>query len=193
MRFLTDVMMKKAGRWLRMLGHDVEPAESEDDDALLGQARRGGLILLTKDVELHERAQKAGIQSFLPTKKGNAKEVAEILAHFGLNADNFPSRTRCPECNGPLKEVEKKEVEGRIPQKSFESHERFWVCGKGGHIFWEGAHWKNIGEEVGKIREELAAIRGKIAAEKNLAATRGELSAGNEMSAGKEPAAGTEG
>jgi len=157
-RFLEDVMMKKAGRWLRLLGHDVEPGESEDDDALLAQAQKHGLILLTKDVELHQRARKAGVQDFLPTKKGNVKEVAEILAHFGLNADNFPSRTRCPECNGALHEAGKKEVAGKVPARSLEHHSQFWLCSKCGQAFWEGSHWERIGKEVGKIRGELAKL-----------------------------------
>ncbi|MDO8339709.1 MAG: Mut7-C RNAse domain-containing protein [Candidatus Burarchaeum sp.] len=157
-RFLEDIMMKKAGRWLRMLGYDVEPGESEDDDALLAQAQRDGLTLLTKDRELHQRALTAGVGSFLPTKNGKIKEVAEILAHFGLNADNFPSRTRCPECNGPLREAGRKEVEAKVPAKSLEHYSQFWLCTKCGQVFWEGSHWEKIEKEVEKIRAELAKI-----------------------------------
>lgn len=155
MRFLADVMLKKAGRWLRMLGYYVEDPESEDDDRILEQAGKKALILLTMDEELHARAGRRGIQTFLVTKIHNTKQVAQIMKEFELTLDQFPSRTRCSTCNGYLKEAGKSEVKGKVPEKSFAAHERFWLCTSCHQVFWEGAHWDKIKREVEKIKTEL--------------------------------------
>jgi len=156
MRFLADVMLKKAGRWMRMLGHDVEFPEHEGDDEILAQAGKHGLILLTMDEELHARAEKGGIRALLVTKKYNARQVAEIMREFGLTIEGFPSRTRCSRCNGKLEEVGKEKVKGKVPEKSYAVHEQFWLCTKCDQVFWEGAHWKKIESGVEEIKRELA-------------------------------------
>jgi len=155
-RFLADIMLQKAGRWLRILGFDVEFPESEDDDKIMEQAKRRGLVLLTRDEELVRRAHKAGVAVFMVTKVHNARQVAEIMRRFGLKIGQFPSRTRCPSCNGRLKEVEgKEEVRGKVPRKSFAAHDQFWLCKNCGQVFWEGSHWGRINREVERIRREL--------------------------------------
>ncbi len=154
-RFLVDVMLKKAGRWLRMLGYYVENPLSEDDDEILKQAQEHELVLLTMDEELYARAQRRGLRTLLITASYNPRQVAQIMEAFNLTLDNFPSRTHCSNCNGKLKEVAKSEVKGKIPERSFKNHERFWLCTSCGQVFWEGSHWNRIEMEVEKIRKEL--------------------------------------
>ena len=161
MRFLADVMLKKAGRWMRMLGYDVEFPEGEDDEVVLGQAERNGLVLLTMDEELHARARRRGLRSFLVTTARNARQVAQIMREFGLTIGKFPSRTRCVACNGGLRKAGKEEVKGKVPAKSYAAHDEFWMCEKCGQVFWEGSHWGRIEKGVEEIRRELG--RGKKA------------------------------
>ena len=155
MRFLADVMLKKAGRWMRMLGYDVEFPEDEDDNEIMKQAEKKGLILLTMDEELHSRAQRAGIRTLLVKKANNVKQVAHIMKKFSLTAENFPSNTRCSSCNGELKKVGKKEVKDKVPDKSYEAYDLFWLCTKCSQVYWEGAHWDRIKRGIEKIEKEL--------------------------------------
>ena len=69
MKFVTDGMLGKLTRWLRLAGHDViyigdlgVPA-NEQDNILISRANGEKRILLTCDVDLHRRARKTGSKS----------------------------------------------------------------------------------------------------------------------------------
>jgi len=158
MNFLADVMLKKAGRWLRILGFDCAFPESEDDDAILEQASNRGLVLLTKDEELIARARKAGIRVFGVTKVHNVKQVAEIMNAFCLKPPSTLTPTKCASCNGLLRRAKKGEVSGKVHKNVLANRRAFWVCANCGHIFWKGSHWERIEDEFRLIRKELAKL-----------------------------------
>jgi len=65
LKFLTDGMLGKLTRWLRMLGLDVEYTGSMDDKELIQEAKKENRILLTRDVELYRQAVAKGAEAFL--------------------------------------------------------------------------------------------------------------------------------
>ncbi len=174
--FLADVMLKKAGRWLRILGFDCAFPENEDDSAILEQASRfsgepekgrlsqqgkcanRGLILLTKDEELIARAKKAGVRVFHVKKIHNTKQVAEIMHAFGLKPPSKLAPTKCASCNGELRKAKKGEVAGKVHERVLANRRAFWICTNCGHIFWKGSHWERIEDEFRLIRAELAKL-----------------------------------
>ena len=52
MRFVTDGMLGRFSRWLRLLGCDVEYYRDSVDEELLKVAKAQGRVLLTRDAEL---------------------------------------------------------------------------------------------------------------------------------------------
>lgn len=157
--FLADVMLKKAGRWLRILGFDCEFPENEDDDALMVQAANRGLILLTKDEELVARARKGGVSVFHVKKVHNSRQVAEIMNAFKLKMPAKIAPRKCAACNGELGRARKKDVAGKVHKNVLKHYRSFWVCEKCGHVFWKGSHWERIEDEAKNIRKELAKAK----------------------------------
>lgn len=154
--FFADAMLKKLARWLRIFGADVEFLETSDNEILERLRENPERILLTQDVQLEERATKRGFKSFLvPREVPIESQIAAVFSEFGLGFCDFPSKTNCPQCNGALKVVEKSAVAGRVPEKVFARHDKFWSCAKCKKAYWEGTHWQKIREAAERVKKEM--------------------------------------
>jgi len=159
-RFVADAMLKKLARWLRIFGAETDFLDRPDNDILAFLKKHPSRILLTQDVQLHERAGLRRLRSFLvPRDTTTEEQVAAVLRHFQLSLDDFPARTICPSCNGRLAVVGKKEAEGKVLPEVLARHEQFWLCEKCGKAYWEGTHWKRISEAAEKISRMLAEAK----------------------------------
>lgn len=162
MKFITDGMLGKLTRWLRLAGHDVvyigdlKTASETEDVALIEHARSSRRILLTSDVALYRRAKKAGTKSFLVRSSGVIPQLAEISKLGGRKVKIDLENSRCPLCNGDLKEVGREEVRGLVPENVLKSHERFWACVGCGKNYWEGKHWKTIIEMASRYNRMVS-------------------------------------
>jgi len=149
--FLTDVMLLKLGRWLRILGVRASAPESIDDDAILFQALRERSVLLTMDRELAEKARKADAAVlYLPPT------CLELEGQLKLVHSRYPfaieSEALCTTCGSDLVETDCGEVAARVPESVSEKFDRVWVCSGCGQVFWEGSHWKSINKIISKFR-----------------------------------------
>lgn len=153
-RFLLDGMLGKLSRWLRLFGFDALYSRALSDEELINLALEEKQILLTRDVDLYKRAKRKGVETFLVKGRSEAEELAEIVMHIG--GENVEqTESRCPRCGAFLKSIEKREVQGKVPSKTYEVYEDFWVCDKCGQIYWRGAHWKNIEQILKKANKIL--------------------------------------
>lgn len=151
-RFLTDGMLGKLSRWLRMLGYDVEYIRDSPDVKLVEKAAKDGRTLLTSDLQLYRGALRQGVQAHLVEGKKEAEKIAEMAGKFRLRLKINPADSLCPLCNSPLKETRNLEVKGRIPASVRRRQRKFWVC-TNSHcekVYWKGSHWN----EIDKILEE---------------------------------------
>ncbi len=152
MKFLADEMLKKTARWMRLIGLDTAYLERVSDAKVLEAAAKEERTVITKDGKLAGEAQKLEIDVLLLPQDGIEEDLKRILGNCGLKPA-FPEKTRCPECNGKLKQKKLEEVEGEVPAGSQESSERFWKCTSCGKVYWEGAHWENIKRVLAQIEE----------------------------------------
>ncbi len=157
MRFIADAMLGKLVKWLRLLGYDTLSANElpVDDDDLLNIAFEEDRILLTRDKELAEKAKKAGVKVYIVPDGDIEEQLAFLVKSAGIQLKYEPSTTICPRCNGPLVEVPKSEVKGKVPVTVYETRDRFWVCTQCGQIYWEGTHWKKMREVIAKVQALL--------------------------------------
>ena len=155
LKFLTDGMLGKLTRWLRMLGHDVEYSKSLDDDQLIAKAKEEGRVLLTRDLKLYQRATSRGMDTFLVEDKSEDKKLAELAKRFNLKLEIDVATSYCPKCNTRIKLVSKGEVADNVPDTTYSYYNEFWKCPKCGQIYWQGAHWKRIDATLKKARENL--------------------------------------
>ena len=155
MKFLADAMLGKLAEWLRILGYDTVSASDlsiVDDDYLLDIAEGEDRILLTKDKELFQRAQKEGVKAVLVEGNSVEEQLAYLVKNNIIELHDVPSLERCPRCNGPLVKVPKSEVKGLVPVSVYMSHDEFWMCTNCGQIYWKGSHWKKMKEFVERVK-----------------------------------------
>jgi hypothetical protein len=153
-KFLVDVMLQKLGRWLRILGVQTDMPGDEDDTKILEQAKRDGRILLTRDQELVERANRLKIKVFAIPKEelGVEGQLRLVVKKFKIKIEGFEERTLCTKCGGKLELVGKKEVEGKVPEDVVDKFDDFLRCKSCGQVYWEGSHWRKINERIRRMQ-----------------------------------------
>lgn len=139
---LLDVMLGKLAVFLRMCGYDAAYAGDrgvESDDRLLEIAATEDRTLLTRDVQLAERAGDA----LLLTGHAVEDQLSELRgAGTVLELDDGPSR--CGRCNGRLEPVENGDA---TPAYAPDPEEiNCWRCRACGQVFWRGSHHDRVAE-----------------------------------------------
>lgn len=156
LKFVTDGMLGKLTRWLRMLGHNVKYANNIDDRLLIKIAKTEKRTLLTRDVELYQQATTKNTETFLVEGKNEAERLANLSKRFNLKLELNPDNSRCPKCNTKIKLAKKTEIADKIPLSTKIFYEEFWECPKCGKIYWQGAHWKKINKTLKEAKRLLA-------------------------------------
>ncbi len=146
MQFILDGMLGRLARWLRMAGFDTLYCRDMDDDSLISESHVSQRVLLSRDMNLIQRAKKRGVEAHLIESERVQEQLIQIKDQLGI--DLKPSISRCPTCNGVLDEKTKEEVADKVPKDSLEAYNEFWVCRECGAVYWKGSHW-------GKILETL--------------------------------------
>lgn len=154
-KFLADGMLGKLTRWLRMLGHDVVYTGSMNDNELILKARKEKRILLTRDVKLYQRAIAKGADVFLLESPNQISNLAQTAKRFKFPLEINPDCSRCPKCNTRIKQIQKTQVEGKVPEKTIVHYGEFWQCPNCQQIYWRGAHWKEIEKTLVEAQKTL--------------------------------------
>lgn len=161
--FILDVHLGRLARYLRLLGFDCLYENSYEDHRIVELAAQSGRIVLTRDVGLlkHCRIKKGyWLRSTVSTE-----QAREVLERFGAFRFVRPF-SRCMACGGKLRNVEKKEVEGRLPSSAKQNHDRFRLCAACGKIYWQGSHYKRLGEVIHFVRGNEKTLIGPQTLEK---------------------------
>jgi uncharacterized protein with PIN domain len=154
-RFIADGMLGKLARWLRMLGQDVEYFNQLEDSELMAKAQEEHRVLLTRDLELYQRATAKHVEAFYVEGKTEAEKLAELAKRFGVPLHIDLQLSRCPKCNTQIKPVPKEELSGKVEEKTFRYYNEFWRCPNCGSIYWQGAHWGRIRATLKEAEENL--------------------------------------
>lgn len=156
LKFITDGMLGKLTRWLRMLGHDVKYSRSLNDEQLIEIAKRERRILLTRDLELYRQASVQGINAFFVERTTEAKKLANLAKRFNLKLEFDVTVSCCPKCNTRIKPIPKKRIIGKVPETTATYYDKFWQCPSCEQIYWQGAHWGKIQATLREAREHLS-------------------------------------
>lgn len=157
MKFVTDGMLGKLTRWLRMLGQDVEYTGSMDDKKLIQKAKKEDRVLLTRDIELYKQAAAKGVEAFLIENPNQTANLASLAKRFKFKLEINVEVSRCPKCNGKIKVVPKADVADEIPPTTSSTYDEFWQCQNCGQVYWRGAHWKRIDEILDEAKKSVLA------------------------------------
>jgi uncharacterized protein with PIN domain len=143
LRFITDGMLGKLTRWLRMLGHDVNYFRSTDDKKLVEMTKSEKRVLLTRDRKLYQQAT------------DEAEKLADLAKRFNFKLEIDLSVSRCPKCNTRIKAVSKEMVVDQIPESTSIYYNNFWKCPGCNQVYWQGAHWKRIDKTLEEAKSKL--------------------------------------
>ncbi len=158
MRFVADGMLGGLARWLRMLGQDVAYDPATNDNKLLAIAETG-MVLLTRDEELHRRARARNLPCLQLTADREEENLARVARAFGISLEMDMELTKCPVCGGELVKASKQVIAERVPSGSLKLYDEFWECKNGScaKVYWKGSHWKQIMQSLAEARRLLAA------------------------------------
>jgi uncharacterized protein with PIN domain len=158
-KFLADGMLGKLTRWLRMLGQDVEYSVKLSDSELLELAKKENRVLLTKDLELYQRAIAKGIDALYLEGNTESERLAELAKRYSLTLTIDMDKSHCPICNTKLKETPKELLLGEVEKNTFIHYDKFWKCPNCGQIYWQGAHWEKINNILNEAQIKLEKLK----------------------------------
>ncbi len=159
MKFLADSMLGKMARWLRMIGQDVVYDVELNDNELLELAKKENRALLTKDLELYQRAIGRGIDAFYVEGKTESERLAELAKRYGFALEMDMEKSNCSVCNTKLKATSKDQLSGELQKNTFTYYDKYWKCPNCGQIYWKGAHWRQISKTLSEAQEKLEKLK----------------------------------
>jgi len=155
LKFITNGMLGKFTRWLRLLGFDVEYANDIEDKQLMAMAKEKRRTLLTRDLELFQQANTHNIDAFLVEGETEAERLACLAKQYKFPLEIDVTVSRCPKCNTQIREVPKAAVAEKVEKATFTYYNEFWQCPNCGQIYWQGAHWKRIADTLDEAKKIL--------------------------------------
>jgi hypothetical protein len=158
LKFITDGMLGKLTRWLRILGQDVEYSKSLDDKKLIEMAKKERRTLLTRDLKLYQQAMMQGVNAVLIEATTEPEKLADLARRFNFNLEVDVTVSRCPKCNTKIRSVPKNMVINKVPKTTSTYYNEFWECPGCGQVYWQGAHWKRIEKTLREAKKALEKL-----------------------------------
>jgi uncharacterized protein with PIN domain len=157
-RFVTDAMLGKLTKWLRVMGFDVIYDPATTDVRLLQCAEREGRILLTRDRYLMRR--RAPARRLYIESDYYYEQVRQVVYAFSLT-DRIEAFTRCIRCNAPLRAIAKQVVAGRVPPYVYTTQMTFKHCALCDRLYWGGTHRDHMVIQLQTMLGGLLSITSK--------------------------------
>jgi uncharacterized protein with PIN domain len=131
-----------------MLGFDTLYDNGYTDDQIARVAADEQRIVLTRDRALLMRkliSRACYVRAVRPRQ-----QLQEIVSRLDLYRAMKPF-SRCLRCNRALEPVAKEALGERLPPASAAAHRSFWACGQCGRVYWQGSHWRRMGQAIGDL------------------------------------------
>lgn len=156
-QFISDAMLGRLTRWLRILGHTVIYDQELSDNQILSLAQANNWTILTRDHELHQRALRQGTLCIYLRGRTISDKLVELSRHFSLSFQLDATISRCAVCGAYLEQVDKSIIQSEIPAGTLNHYTTFWQCVKCSKVFWQGSHWNRICQTVTQVNEIVNA------------------------------------
>ena len=144
--------MGKLVKWLRTMGYDTLFFNGSDDSHMVTRALAENRVILTRDTELVKRRliSSGRLRAILLSSEEPEQQMRQVSDTLNLDSQ-FKPFTRCLECNQPLEERTRDEVEDRVPPYVFETQSQYMECPACHRIYWRGTHWEAMSRVLGKL------------------------------------------
>ena len=152
-RFSADSHLGRLARYLRMLGFDAVFERGGENARLIERALAEKRIILTRSPELLKNGRVT--HGYWLRRQQPRQQLAEVLQALDLCGQAQPF-TRCMDCNGPIGQVEKSALEGRLDANIIKRFDEFRRCRDCGKIYWKGSHYEHMLRLVGTLLRQPA-------------------------------------
>lgn len=148
MKFIADHMLGTLARWLRFMGYDTIYPPPEFDEDLILAAKKQKRTILTRDKKVGSNKITKAV--YIKSDKLN-EQIKQVILDLPLNiGKNVLSR--CAVCNARIVQIDRCDVEGKVPPGVFLGRRKFWKCPKCGRYYWHGTHWQKILKNINKFK-----------------------------------------
>jgi hypothetical protein len=145
LKFIADVHLGKLTKYLRLCGYDTFYRTDLDDNEIIEESLSGKRVILTRDKELLKN--KKITHGIWIRSQHPRTQLIEVITWLGIRKPKALF-TRCMECNGLLREVEKNEILDRLLPMTRRYYRRFKICDDCSRIYWNGSHYRNMKKEI---------------------------------------------
>jgi uncharacterized protein len=136
MKFVCDVMLGKLAKYLRVFGLDTIYAKTgKEFNKYMALDEGTPPYLFTRRVHVRSGDRTILVRSDRP--RDQLKEVWHII---NLYVDTKNIMGRCIECNVPLIDVVREDVEPHVPEFIFHRYNSFKQCPSCRKVYWSGTH-----------------------------------------------------
>ncbi len=138
--FIIDRMIHGLARWLRFLGfHSIHIEDIEYVTSINNQYPNAIFITTSK-----KNLNKFGdYNAFLLKNKTIPEQLRELNNVFRIY-QQIDLLSICSICNIQIEPVNKDEIQNLIPERVWNSFQKFWKCPKCQRIYWHGGHIERL-------------------------------------------------
>ena len=153
-RFMVDNNVGKLAKWLRMMGYDALFFNGSDDSSMVTTAMAEDRVILTRDTGIMKRrlVTSGRLEAILITSDIPEMQLKQVIGTLNLDI-YFRPFTICLECNQPLVERSRQQVENRVPPYVFKTQGQYMECLACHRIYWRGTHWQAMIKKLERLVE----------------------------------------
>lgn len=143
--FAAERTLGKLVKWLRVLGFDTlyEPEQTPLCFSELEPKR----ILLTRRTSCRDKTWDG--HRFVVIRSDHYwDQLIEVIRATEITVASIRPFTRCIRCNTPLRSIKKMELQGKVPDYIWETHNTFKTCRRCRRIYWAGSHIERSAERI---------------------------------------------
>jgi len=154
LKFIVDNNVGKLAKWLRMMGYDTLFFKGSDDSRMVSTALDEGRVILTRDTQIMKRrvVTSGRLKAILIKSDKPELQMQQVINDLNLDCQFRPFAI-CLECNQPLLERSKQQVEGQVPPYVFQTQNQYVECPVCNRIYWRGTHWQRMTSKLKKFGE----------------------------------------
>jgi len=154
LKFIVDNNVGKLAKWLRIMGYDTQFFNGSDDSHLVAIAQAEGRVILTRDTQIMKRRviTSGQLKAVLIQSDEPELQMHQVVDTLDLDC-RFGPFSICLECNQPLVERSKGQVEDLVPPYVFKTQSQFMQCPACHRIYWRGTHWQAMTQRLEKFTE----------------------------------------
>ena len=153
-KFIVDTNVGKLAKWLRVMGYDTLFFNGGEDYQMVATALTENRVILTRDTQIMRRrvVTNGQLKAILIESDRPELQMHQVIKDLDLITEYRPF-TMCLECNQPLLERNKQEVEERVPPYVFQTQSQYMECPICHRIYWRGTHWQAMRKNLKEFTE----------------------------------------